>query len=126
MCVRHAYQCEKCNVIFEIPLGQSWIHSALCWLTIGTDARQHYQDMLCDNKFCQRKTEGGYRVCLNMQDPCYFCIRFGHADQCYTAYLPALCCQCSEDKHFKLPHYRRVRQANNIDSLFGMPANENK
>ena len=126
MCVRHAYHCKECDTVFEMPLGQSWVQTVLCWLAVGTNDREACPDTLCDNKFCQRRTEGGYRVCLSMQGPCYFCIRFGHDNQCYTAFLSALCRQCLGAKHFKPAHYRQIVPANKEENLSHEAAVKNK
>ena len=113
MCVRHAYYCSKCYSFFEMPLEEWWRQYLSCQcFGMATDHREICTDQLCDNAFCQRRTEGGNRVCLRMMDPCYFCIRFGNDEQCYTKVVAVECQKCcSGDQDCPLPCYRRVAPA---------------
>lgn len=53
-------------------------------------------DKLCDIRYCQRRHEGGYSVCVFMDDPCYFCIRFGSEEQCFNQWVTQQCRPCHE------------------------------
>ena len=95
MCVRNAYSCTTCKLVFPMPQGQSLGRRILCrWLKLGQTKQEPRTDLLCKNQFCLRKTEEGYRLCLNMNEPCWFCLRFGHEDLCRNRLMHVLCEKC--------------------------------
>lgn len=100
---------------------RSDVASYLCeWIRIGVitpgeDYRQPLVDLVCDNRFCMRRSDAGYTVCVAMNDPCYFCLRFGHPHQCRNIALPLVCRQCHQDREpghtypSRPPHFRSQR-----------------
>lgn len=111
-----------------IPRVRNGVAQYLCeWIrigqvVIGEDYRQPLVDQLCDNKFCMRRCDGGYNVCVAMDDPCYFCIRFGHPQTCRNTYLPLICRRCHKarepaEKSYPSapPHFRSQRRMDSDD-----------
>lgn len=100
MCLTHVYQCPECGHCNPVPKVRTSVAKHLCeWIrmgqvTIGEDYRKPLVDKICDNRFCMRRADGGYSVCLEMTDPCYFCIRYGQPHLCSNHYLPLICRQC--------------------------------
>lgn len=85
----------------RVPRVRSCVAKALCeWVRLGVDVgenvRQPLVDKMCDNRYCMRRTDGGYEVCMPMDDPCYFCIRYGLAHLCANVYVPLLCRRCHD------------------------------
>lgn len=131
MCVTHVYQCPKCQHCMAISRVRSSVAEHLCeWIrtgqvTLGEDYRQPLVDLVCDNRFCMRRTDGGYHVCLAMDDPCYFCLRFGQPESCRNVYLPLICRRChsqqqeqesSKQKYPSTPpHFRSQRKMDSAD-----------
>ena len=73
MCVRHAYRCKDCDLVFAIPLGQSLVVRILDRVIPRSSSSRRQQrqreervDVVCQNKYCLRKTEIGYKMCLPM------------------------------------------------------------
>lgn len=101
MCVTHAYRCPECGRCKSVPRIRSSVARYLCeWARIGVilgdDIRQPLVDKMCDNRYCMRRNDGGYSVCVPMEDPCFFCIRYGVSDLCYNQYVSLVCLRCHE------------------------------
>ena len=95
MCVRNAYCCTECELVYPMPLGQSLGRRILChWLQLKRDKQEPRTDILCKNQYCLRRTEEGYRLCLNMNEPCWFCFRYGHQELCGNRFLHLVCEKC--------------------------------
>ena len=124
MCVRHAYRCKDCDLVFAIPLGQSLVVRILDRVIPRSSSSRRQQrqreervDVVCQNKYCLRKTEIGYKMCLPMRDPCWFCLRYGHNGHCYNKIIYDLCKDC---------FYRRKRLAEtptqfSLPAVYGLP-----
>lgn len=124
MCLTHVYQCNTCQKCFPIPLVRRPLLSArrlIEWIQRDSHVRPNLVDHPCDNRYCMRRNEGGYSVCLFMNDPCYFCIRFGNPASCQPLYVPFVCRSCYEKKNpeeslpypSQSPHLRTVRGPDN-------------
>ena len=125
MCIRNAYHCKECNTTFAIPAqnvtDSLWWKNVMCLLMyvkpVGN--RQPVQDSLCNNKYCLRRTESGYLLCLEMRDECWFCIRYGGLGYCsnHLIYVPCETCfyktwsSGPKSYRYDVPlHYRRQMQ----------------
>ena len=130
MCVRHAYRCRDCDLVFAIPLGQSLVVRILNRVIPRSSQSRELQrqreervDVVCRNRHCLRRTESGYKMCLPMREPCWFCLRYGHDGSCFNRIIYDLCEDCfyrrqriaetptqfSQPKVYGLPkHYRRL------------------
>lgn len=123
MCFRNAYHCKECNTTFGIPLKHDNKKNPLKWCLklifccSTADDRQPLTDWLCDNKYCLRRTEEGYKLCLQLRDECWFCIRFGREHRCgyHLIYVPCRSCYYkswtdpSDPRPYDVPlHYREV------------------
>lgn len=75
-------------------MAQRWLCDWIYLATRDPDQPTPLVDKLCDNRYCQRRSEGGYSVCVFMDDPCYFCIRFGSEDQCFNNSATIQCRNC--------------------------------
>jgi len=97
MCQTHVYQCPSCSQCMSIPEVKPgtwrswWWNLAGCW---NGGCPEPLEDKLCDNRYCMRRTWGGYQACLAMDDPCYFCIRYGFEKWCFNRYVPLQCRTC--------------------------------
>ena len=129
MCVRNAYCCLDCKKVFAMPLGQSLTRYLLAPVFTHLTKKDYSPiekfDYLCLNLSCQRRNEAGYKACMNMSDPCWFCLRFGHEQLCHTRVVHTLCPNCyslaSEtpprfwltsppgSSWLRYPHYRTLR-----------------
>jgi hypothetical protein len=122
MCVTHVYRCPLCYEYRAVPRHRSSVTRHLCeWirtgpLVVGVDVKQPVVDKMCDNRYCMRRNEGGYQVCLFMEDPCFFCIRYGWQGRCFNQVLPLVCRSCHLSKHGTAapylnhsPHFRAQR-----------------
>lgn len=111
MCIRHAYQCRVCQKVFVVKLRPpTWVQWVCIWKKIFYSCQPRSAfvvDEICTNGQCFRRTESGYRQCLNVPEPCYFCIRFGHEKQCGHVLLPSLCTTCIDSKQLKRSYYPR-------------------
>ena len=128
MCVTHVYQCPECSHCMPISRFRSSVARYLCeWIrlgqvTVGQDYRQPLVDLVCDNQLCMRRTDGGYQVCLAMNDPCYFCLRFGQPESCRNQYLPLVCRRCHQAREpnstypSEAPHSRIRRKMDQEDA----------
>lgn len=95
MCVRNAYQCPQCKLVFAMPLCHTPLRRVLCrWLRLAAKKQESRVDLICKNNSCLRRTEEGYLLCLNMKEPCWFCLRFGHEYLCFNRTVSVLCRQC--------------------------------
>jgi len=99
MCVRSVHYCPRCDRTFQVPKKRSLAKKIVCCgglLTLARGDRQEeaLTDWICPNVHCQRRTEGGYKVCLNVRDPCYFCIRYGNEGWCHNLTVNFQCEEC--------------------------------
>jgi hypothetical protein len=81
-------------------------------------------DKICSNRHCFRKTERGYRQSINVPEPCYFCIRYGHESQCGHSLVPFFCptCIASKDLNPQLyPRYWRTITTHQQEDLYANP-----
>lgn len=123
MCLTHVYQCNTCQKCFAIPLVRPFSARRLIeWIQSDSHARPNLVDQPCDNRHCMRRNEGGYSVCLFMNEPCYFCIRFGTPSSCQPLYVPFTCRSCYKKQNpggpsypTQSPHLRTVRGPDNQD-----------
>lgn len=100
MCVRNAKSCSQCRLVFPMPLSQSLGRRILCrWLRLGRYKPEILTDILCDNLFCLRRTEEGYRLCLDTNEPCWCCLRIGQEGLCYNVITQVLCEKCFFASH---------------------------
>ena len=125
MCVRHAYQCLACHRVSPIRLKPSaWLQWTCLWKKIQMACLPEsafLADELCTNRHCFRQTERGYRQCLVVPEPCYFCVRYGHERKCGHILMPHFCQTCIEDKHLNgelYPRYWRTAQRTRRDYLY--------
>jgi hypothetical protein len=119
--MRHVYRCPECHSCVGLSRARSSVARRLCeWIRFGPiTLGPHYcpplVDLVCDNRFCMRRSDEGYWVCVAMNDPCFFCIRFGHPHQCRNILLPLLCRPCHAIREPGLaypaspPHFRTQR-----------------
>ena len=63
MCVRHAYRCRDCDLVFAIPLGQSLVVRILNRVIPRSSQSRELQrqreecvDVVCRNRHCLRRT----------------------------------------------------------------------
>ena len=86
--MRNAYCCLDCKKVFAMPLGQSLTRYLLAPVFTHLTKKDYSPiekfDYLCLNLSCQRRNEAGYKACMNMSDPCWFCLRFGNEQLCHT------------------------------------------
>ena len=128
MCIRFAYQCRNCHVVFQIPkeriLWDSPWWMTLCIRVLGSryNRRLKLKEVLCDNKFCLRRDDAGYIKCMAKKDTCVYCIRFGDYLDCYTRHLYVQCQSCFNNRtdidrsvhSYPVPwHFRHITQAAN-------------
>lgn len=135
MCVRSVHYCSGCDCAFVVPARESLAKRMVCCgglvtLARGVGQREALTDWICNNKLCQRRTEEGYRVCLNVKDPCYFCIRYGHETLCYNRYVHFTCDECFAESSATLtspataktvyprtlPYYRIIKPFDELES----------
>jgi len=112
MCVTHVYRCLECDRCEAVPLlgsfesfwspqslrdrWQKWTGGSGGGGGGGKKEDRVAEDLLCDNRFCQRRSEGGYRVCLSLDYPCFFCIRFGKTEWCRNQKVTKICDDCRD------------------------------
>jgi hypothetical protein len=100
MCMRVAYQCPDCRVIFGISPGWrcrdfgSWHRFLDVWRGPKALRGVPVKDWFCDNKYCLRRTDLGYNNLLEKPDSCLFCIRYGDYVNCRTFYMYVYCRCC--------------------------------
>lgn len=97
MCIRSVYSCPNCCLAFAIP--QKSVTDSVWWTTLVctnlSAIKQPLKEWKCNNMHCLRRTESGYRLCLDMHENCYFCVRYGfNSYECYNQYIYVPCRQC--------------------------------
>lgn len=117
MCVRYAYQCLGCHRVSPMQRKPAaWLQWVCFWKKLQMSCLPEsafLADELCTNRQCFRQTERGYRQCINVPEPCYFCIRYGHERKCGHVLMPFHCQGCIENKRLNgglYPRYWRTKQ----------------